>query len=125
MAESVLLSAHIAEQSELILTTPSRLTGLLNTKSVRILKPPVALPGFTVKQYWHERFHDDPGNRWLRGILSRMRGLSEEGEGPSLPEFAGGAAERSEEHTSELQSLMRISYAVFCLKNNKQDEITY
>src|SRR3546814_6515428 len=33
----------------------------------------------------------------------------------------GDAAARSEEHTSELQSLMRISYAVFCLtKNNKQ-----
>src|SRR3546814_6268069 len=33
---------------------------------------------------------------------------------------------RSEEHTSELQSLMRISYAVFCLKkkNNKQTHIT-
>src|SRR3546814_2179452 len=30
-----------------------------------------------------------------------------------------GGAERSEEHTSELQSLMRISYAVFCLKKNK------
>src|SRR3546814_4025967 len=28
---------------------------------------------------------------------------------------------RSEEHTSELQSLMRISYAVFCLKNNKHN----
>src|SRR3546814_4316352 len=28
--------------------------------------------------------------------------------------------DRSEEHTSELQSLMRISYAVFCLKKNKQ-----
>src|SRR3546814_1917209 len=28
--------------------------------------------------------------------------------------------ERSEEHMSELQSLMRISYAVFCLKKNKQ-----
>src|SRR3546814_7707117 len=28
------------------------------------------------------------------------------------------AADRSEEHTSELQSLMRISYAVFCLKKN-------
>src|SRR3546814_10196423 len=28
----------------------------------------------------------------------------------------GGAGNRSEEHTSELQSLMRISYAVFCLK---------
>src|SRR3546814_9222318 len=33
----------------------------------------------------------------------------------------GAAAQRSEEHTSELQSLMRISYAVFCLtKKNKQ-----
>src|SRR3546814_5951674 len=29
-------------------------------------------------------------------------------------------AARSEEHTSELQSLMRISYAVFCLKNNNR-----
>src|SRR3546814_2176310 len=30
---------------------------------------------------------------------------------------------RSEEHTSELQSLMRISYAVFCLKKNKHTNI--
>src|SRR3546814_9069089 len=30
--------------------------------------------------------------------------------------------ERSEEHTSELQSLMRISYAVFCLKKKKQTD---
>src|SRR3546814_10531869 len=35
----------------------------------------------------------------------------------------GGGAGRSEEHTSELQSLMRISYAVFCLKKKKTDEI--
>src|SRR3546814_2597609 len=33
---------------------------------------------------------------------------------------AVGAIERSEEHTSELQSLMRISYAVFCLKKKTQ-----
>src|SRR3546814_10585427 len=31
-------------------------------------------------------------------------------------------ADRSEEHTSELQSLMRISYAVFCLKKNNNQE---
>src|SRR3546814_2531720 len=39
------------------------------------------------------------------------------------PEVVGGGPrdlhERSEEHTSELQSLMRISYAVFCLKKKK------
>src|SRR3546814_4990742 len=33
------------------------------------------------------------------------------------------AGVRSEEHTSELQSLMRISYAVFCLKKKKQKKI--
>src|SRR3546814_8469885 len=32
------------------------------------------------------------------------------------------AIERSEEHTSELQSLMRISYAVFCLKKKKHNK---
>src|SRR3546814_9498692 len=34
--------------------------------------------------------------------------------------FRPAMVERSEEHTSELQSLMRISYAVFCLKKNKK-----
>src|SRR3546814_2765027 len=34
---------------------------------------------------------------------------------------SGTSGVRSEEHTSELQSLMRISYAVFCLKKTKQN----
>src|SRR3546814_6532442 len=33
-------------------------------------------------------------------------------------------ADRSEEHTSELQSLMRISYAVFCLKKKNKENVT-
>src|SRR3546814_7837870 len=37
----------------------------------------------------------------------------------------GSDAERSEEHTSELQSLMRISYAVFCLKKKKTKIMTH
>src|SRR3546814_2769637 len=36
----------------------------------------------------------------------------------------GGGMNRSEEHTSELQSLMRISYAVFCLKKKKKNNDT-
>src|SRR3546814_3595877 len=36
--------------------------------------------------------------------------------------FVGRLAGRSEEHTSELQSLMRISYAVFCLKKKKKTQ---
>src|SRR3546814_8892032 len=38
--------------------------------------------------------------------------------------YEATAAVRSEEHTSELQSLMRISYAVFCLKKTNQQSYT-
>src|SRR3546814_3653659 len=38
---------------------------------------------------------------------------------PEWPSAVAGYGLRSEEHTSELQSLMRISYAVFCLKKKK------
>src|SRR3546814_6081280 len=53
----------------------------------------------------------------------------EDGGGIRIGRRQGGALDdgrdrRSEEHTSELQSLMRISYAVFCLKKNKQKETT-
>src|SRR3546814_8468574 len=63
-------------------------------------------------------------------ITSRLRDRAEQGSlrpartadarrHPSAP--ARGAQDRSEEHTSELQSLMRISYAVFCLKNKRRN----
>src|SRR3546814_10757402 len=44
--------------------------------------------------------------------------LAEQGHVDREGERAQAAVGRSEEHTSELQSLMRISYAVFCLKKN-------
>src|SRR3546814_5521592 len=46
-------------------------------------------------------------------------------DGSAYPRLPGDPATRSEEHTSELQSLMRISYAVFCLKKKKQNIITH
>src|SRR3546814_8225871 len=48
------------------------------------------------------------------GMYEAMRQAYAEGDAEWLPIFR-----RSEEHTSELQSLMRISYAVFCLKKKK------
>src|SRR3546814_4151078 len=45
-------------------------------------------------------------------------------ETASRPWPRSRAASRSEEHTSELQSLMRISYAVFCLKKKRTDNDT-
>src|SRR3546814_3853558 len=57
----------------------------------------------------------------LRTGRCRRRGAQEEPgctNRDDLPDRARGG--RSEEHTSELQSLMRISYAVFCLKKKKK-----
>src|SRR3546814_1056851 len=61
------------------------------------------------------------GNRTPAGNLFRGTHEVRVADARSVVVFEGGDV-RSEEHTSELQSLMRISYAVFCLKkkNNKQ-----
>src|SRR3546814_7527724 len=52
--------------------------------------------------------------RWLASVIKDVRG------GRLAPPPETALAVRSEEHTSELQSLMRISYAVFCLKKKKK-----
>src|SRR3546814_10599555 len=52
------------------------------------------------------------------------RAADADGPAAELPVARGAAERRSEEHTSELQSLMRISYAVFCL-NNKNTKTTH
>src|SRR3546814_3471742 len=57
------------------------------------------------------------------GVAS-LRRMAETGRRGRSPRRAPAPA-RSEEHTSELQSLMRISYAVFCLKKKKQHQTHY
>src|SRR3546814_8453506 len=59
--------------------------------------------------------------RW-RGATAELWGADFE---TALSTGAGFFARRSEEHTSELQSLMRISYAVFCLNKKTQTYITH
>src|SRR3546814_5299559 len=55
-------------------------------------------------------------------IQDRWRHLSLRGATDWRIAAPGGRVARSEEHTSELQSLMRISYAVFCLQKKKRTE---
>src|SRR3546814_7811252 len=69
---------------------------------------------------------ENRGAGGANGVIARRRLPGERGRYrknlPSLPGHAprlGLILARSEEHTSELQSLMRISYAVFCLKKKK------
>src|SRR3546814_2298658 len=75
---------------------------------------------------------DDAPSNTLEGLIRDMlRPMLREWLDANLPELvqkmvaqeiARLTEGRSEEHTSELQSLMRISYAVFCLKQKKNNE---
>src|SRR3546814_9236263 len=78
----------------------------------------------------HRRRRDAAGGRRLPRLLHApgrqpVHQFRRDGPVGGYPAAGGGAAGRSEEHTSELQSLMRISYAVFCVqKNTKKNQLT-
>src|SRR3546814_4786898 len=59
--------------------------------------------------------------RWLRELPARERQRIGMTRISHINELYGGQETRSEEHTSELQSLMRNSYAVFCLKKKRRN----
>jgi len=57
----------IIANSDLVVTIPAMLAeSYLPINNIRILPSPLKMPVYDIKQYWHERFHDDPANRWLR-----------------------------------------------------------
>jgi DNA-binding transcriptional LysR family regulator len=57
-------------QSDLIAIVPIGLAKMLAPRwGLRRLEPPIALPRYTLSLYWHERYHRDPGNIWLRGLF--------------------------------------------------------
>lgn len=67
--------ARLVAATELLVIVPRRLgEALAHQESVAVLPPPVALPPFDVKQHWHERFHLDAGNVWLRATLASLHG---------------------------------------------------
>jgi DNA-binding transcriptional LysR family regulator len=77
-------AAFVVEHTDLLMTVPRRLAELLRGRGEFSIFPvPFALPEFMVKQHWHARFHNDPGNRWLRGVIASL--TSEMGEGRSPP----------------------------------------
>src|SRR3546814_5682497 len=68
--------------------------------------------------------HDEGSAAFAAGIRNNDIVLRIDGRASWAMDI-GDALMRSEEHTSELQSLIRISYAVFCLKNKIQPSLTF
>lgn len=63
----------ILSTSDLVATLPRHIgETLAQAAGLRALACPVKVEGFTVKQYWHTRFHQDPANRWLRGVCAEL-----------------------------------------------------
>lgn len=64
------LDAIIANSE--LLATVNRSVGQLFAAGgeVRVFEHPVKLPSYLVKQHWHERYHLDPGNQWLRSVVA-------------------------------------------------------
>lgn len=59
--------------TDLIATLPRHIgETLAHYYALRVLDCPLAIAGFTVKQYWHARFHHDPASQWLRDVCEEL-----------------------------------------------------
>jgi hypothetical protein len=84
----------VVASTDLIVTVPRAVvaffSGLVN---LQVLDPPIDVPEFAVKQYWHRRFHYDARVIWLRTMMSDfyqnnwMAGLTSQNtnNAPALP----------------------------------------
>ena len=65
--------ARIVAQTELLAIVPYRYgASMMDSEDIRMLPAPVDLPSFQVKQHWHERYHADASNRWLRQAFADL-----------------------------------------------------
>jgi DNA-binding transcriptional LysR family regulator len=70
ITENFLTAALLCRQSNYIATLPAGVAEILgDLAAFQVLDPPIELPPFDVKLYWHERYHSDPAHKWLRNII--------------------------------------------------------
>jgi DNA-binding transcriptional LysR family regulator len=63
----------ILARTDLIVTVPSRVAAVFaRLGNFKVLKLPLSMPSFEVRLHWHQRFHQDPANRWLREVMTDL-----------------------------------------------------
>lgn len=63
----------IVSSTDLVATVPRHIGETLSRSgTIRVVSCPVRIAGFTVRQYWHDRFHRDPGHRFLRSLCAEL-----------------------------------------------------
>jgi DNA-binding transcriptional LysR family regulator len=68
-----LAASIIAKRSDAVATLPLSIANVLADElDLEVITPPIKLPRIEISQYWHERFHREPGNRWIRSVFARL-----------------------------------------------------
>jgi DNA-binding transcriptional LysR family regulator len=63
----------IVAATDLIATLPRQIgETLAGLAEVRVMECPLGVPAVDIKQHWHARCHQDPGSRWLRGLVAKV-----------------------------------------------------
>jgi DNA-binding transcriptional LysR family regulator len=63
----------IIAASDMIATVPEPLAAAsLPALRIRVMPHPIAFPKLSIRQFWHERYNDDPANRWLRQTCTSL-----------------------------------------------------
>jgi DNA-binding transcriptional LysR family regulator len=70
---SLLGLAQVVANTELLAIVPWHLgTAFAQDGHIKVLEVPIHMPSFKVMQYWHRRYHLDPGHRWLRTTMFEL-----------------------------------------------------
>ncbi|MBF7015306.1 LysR family transcriptional regulator (plasmid) [Novosphingobium resinovorum] len=63
----------LVANSDLISTLPAAVGAIFATMArLRLIAPPLCSPMISIQQFWHRRVHTDPGNAWLRKLITKL-----------------------------------------------------
>lgn len=63
----------IVAATDLVATLPRQIgETLARMAEVKVMECPLGVPAVDIKQHWHARCHQDPGSRWLRGLVAKV-----------------------------------------------------
>jgi DNA-binding transcriptional LysR family regulator len=63
----------VIAKSDLVVTVPLAVgTCFAQSAQIKLVRQPFDIPKFDLKQHWHRRYHHDPRNRWIRGLVVRL-----------------------------------------------------
>jgi DNA-binding transcriptional LysR family regulator len=66
-------AALVAKHSDCVATLPRTVAATMaRDLSLHLFDCPIPLPSMEIAEYWHERYHRDPANRWLREVVREL-----------------------------------------------------